>query len=472
MKLSKKSAFTLLEMAVVVAIIAVLITVSLSAYQTQLESVEIKNTEDKLNTIKNALDTYFKTNNRYPCPAAGNIAPGAANHGVEAATCNPSPCPAGMVCGTRSVRGAVPFVTLGLSEQFAQDPWLFSISYAIDNLFTKANGNCESGGALRIFDYAGNTINTKAVYALISHGKDGAGAYVTQTGTLLTCNTGNRDGENCDTNDTFKTSTVKTKAQVASDNFDDVVVWATNPNYKTCPAGLRDCRLWLDSSDRCTLTLNGTEVSEWRNKSAYSYAAVEPTAAIQPTYQAASGTLINNRPNIFFNSGDFMYIQDGAGYDSVSAFSDTELTRVVVYKTNLATGMIVGMADSPSYTAGAFERMFYMNAGRAQHYLWNGATEYLLSPNAYNDNLPHIFIASAGSVNPHKLWVDGSLVASGTFTFSAFNWKTNVLIGGHSSGGYSQGNILEILYFDYVLSAEERKLLENYMADKWGIALS
>lgn len=472
MKLRNKSAFTLLEMAVVIAIIAVIIAVSLSAYQTQLESVEIKNTEDRLNTIKNALDTYFKTNNRYPCPAAGNIVPGAANHGVEAVACSPSACPAGMVCGTRSARGTIPFVTLGLSEQFAQDPWLFSMSYAVDNLFTQANGNCESGGALQIVDYENNSVSTKAVFALISHGKDGAGSYVTQTGTLTTCNTGNRDGENCDTDDIFKTSPVKTNAQTAADNFDDIVVWGANPNFKTCPAGLRDCRLWLDASDRCTITLNGTEVAEWRNKSAYSYAAVEANASIQPTYQTASGSLINNRPNIFFNYGDFMYIQDGAGYDSVSAFSDTELTRVVVYRTSFGAGMIVGMTDSPSYFAGAFERMFYMNAGRAEHYLWNGSTENLISSNTYTDNLPHIFIASAGSTNPHKLWVDGNLVASGTFTFSAFNWKTNVIIGGHSSNNYIQGNVLEILYFDYVLSNEERKLLENYMADKWGIALS
>lgn len=472
LKVFKKKAFSLLELAIVLTIVSVIIGFAVSAYQSQVGSVELKNAEDKLNSIKDSLDNFFKINNRYPCPAAANLAATDVNFGVEAASCAPSACPAGMVCGARSARGSVPFKTLGLPNNFGSDSWGTKISYAIDNLFTQANGNCESGGALTIQDYTNNNISTSAVYALISHGVDKAGGFNAETTAQIACNGAYKDGENCDADDIFRSSDLKTKTAAVNDSYDDVMVWSGNPNFKTCPAGLRDCRVWLDSSDRCTVNINTGGVSEWRSKGALRHRAVQGTTSIRPDYITASGNLINGRPHIRFTSGDFMFIDNTfPGDDPISTISDSQYTQVVVIRTTDTQGVINGITDVPSYFAGANDRYFAMASGGGffRHFNFDGSSEFLTSTTSYNNNLPHIAVASVGSASTHKLWVDGALIGTGTHVQSTFTWKAAIIFGGFQSVGYFEGDLLEYLYFDYVLSNEERRLLETYLSTKWGV---
>lgn len=468
MKSNSRSAFSLLELSIVIVIIAVMFTVATTALKTQLSSADITSTKNKLLTLQKALDIFYLANNRYPCPAAANLAEGNANYGVEASACLVSSCPSGMFCGTRSVRGAIPFVTLGLANNFGSDDFNSKISYALDYAFAIKNGNCESGGGLIIKDVNNNTLTDTGVYALISHGKDKAGAYDARTTNYNSCVAGHADGENCNSDDTFIDSTINDLATNTAQLYDDIVIWSLNPKRKTCPAGLRDCRLWLDSSDRCSIDLNTTEVTEWRSKGTYKYSASQGTLSIMPTYVTTAASLLNGRSYIKFASGDLMTISNSAT-DNVSSFGDSAYTQVIVFRSTDTAGVLFALADSNSYTATTIDRNFNLNSSKFAHNNFNVTSELLSTKTNFNDGVAHIAFASTSATSSHTLRMDRNLIVTGSQLLSSFTTKTNILIGGHSSLGYFDGDILEIIYFDYALSTSERQALENYLAIKWGL---
>jgi hypothetical protein len=56
------------------------------------------------------------------------------------------------------------------------------------------------------------------------------------------------------------------------------------------PADLSDKALWLDAADAGTITLNGSTVSQWDDKSGNSRNFAQATGANQPAYPASPST--------------------------------------------------------------------------------------------------------------------------------------------------------------------------------------
>ena len=75
--------------------------------------------------------------------------------------------------------------------------------------------------------------------------------------------------------------------------------------------------LWLDASDTSTLTLSGSSVSQWNDKSGNGKHAVQATAASRPTYSA---TGLNSKPAVFFNGSQY-YMQSSVGRFSLQTRS-------------------------------------------------------------------------------------------------------------------------------------------------------
>jgi len=204
--------FTLLEMAMVLAIIGLIMGTILSMTKTLSSSSKIAATQSKEALIKAALINFIAVNNRLPCPAdptatastAGTISTtppstfGAET--VNAAT--PKGC--GMPLNTGVYAGVVPWATLGLTQDAAVDGYNQFFTYlvaatAIKTVPVTAITALNAGlvptisgleGAISIYSSSalttqinnctpiGSTYNPcSAVVALISHGADGYGAY-------------------------------------------------------------------------------------------------------------------------------------------------------------------------------------------------------------------------------------------------------------------------------------------------------
>ena len=78
--------FTLLELSVVLALIAVIFGGGLLTLTAYTQSASVNATVARMDAIEKALLNFAIANNRIPCPSDLSIKPGAATCGVEAAT--------------------------------------------------------------------------------------------------------------------------------------------------------------------------------------------------------------------------------------------------------------------------------------------------------------------------------------------------------------------------------------------------
>ncbi len=233
---------------VLLAVVGVVLVVALAVFaKTILQDVQRGLSKQRViamtlgasdSKIDKALANFVAQNKRLPCPADGTVASGALNAGVE----KPFP-PTGSCNPVNQANGVVPWVTLGISEGDAADPWNGRITYRVQPELasnpaklmdmswcdpagtpTGASGPalaCTPGCAgatcmnpvnflyakgLRVQDGAGGWLNQPApawagaptpppsnangaAYVLISHGPTGAGAYnsagIVQTGSTF-----------------------------------------------------------------------------------------------------------------------------------------------------------------------------------------------------------------------------------------------------------------------------------------------
>ena len=106
--LSRAKGFTLLEMSIVLAIIAVVMGSGLAIFSAALEKQQLQQTNAKLAAIQKALLTYRTANNRIPCPADITYPYASQYFGVEGE--NPGNCTTGtpitpaLACGFPTIR--------------------------------------------------------------------------------------------------------------------------------------------------------------------------------------------------------------------------------------------------------------------------------------------------------------------------------------------------------------------------------
>ena len=124
--------FTLIEMSVIILITAVMIAMAIGFAISIISTARQIETNHKLKLVKEALAEYAVMNNRIPCPSSA-LRTGNANYGFENGN--------GTALGVSGYRcnanqGAVPFRTLGISENLTIDGWGNPISYAVSPAFT------------------------------------------------------------------------------------------------------------------------------------------------------------------------------------------------------------------------------------------------------------------------------------------------------------------------------------------------
>jgi prepilin-type N-terminal cleavage/methylation domain-containing protein len=252
----RSKGFTLIELAVVIAIGALLLGFGLSVLTAQLTNARIKATQSQANVIKKALITFIATNNRLPCPAVETLPDTNANYGVEAA--NPGTC-TGTTDLTGASRGIVPWVSLGIADSAALDGWNRRFTYVVTTSQTNLVGwTVQTAGQRTVPGMRGNvsvhnatptglglpgvagqnqvnacsttpadnTCNNFAVVMIISHGSNGFGAFLPGTGArLLPLPVGANELENTDADTAFTQMAFTDNAAAPGGVFDDLVLW-------------------------------------------------------------------------------------------------------------------------------------------------------------------------------------------------------------------------------------------------------
>src|SRR6267378_4530822 len=122
--------FSLVELAVALAVIALLLAGALIPLSTQIDVRNSADTQRSMESIREAIIGFAQTNGRLPCPADGSLAAGAAGAGIEqvsgnsCVTVNSASCTA--INGAAIPCSVVPWATLGTPET---DAWGRRFSY-------------------------------------------------------------------------------------------------------------------------------------------------------------------------------------------------------------------------------------------------------------------------------------------------------------------------------------------------------
>jgi prepilin-type N-terminal cleavage/methylation domain-containing protein len=211
-----QSGFTLVEMAIVLTIVAILLAGLLPTISSQIEQSRRNDTRKQLEEIQQALIGYAIMNGRLPCPTT-TADPANVNYGVADA-----------VCTANAVsEGYLPWKTLGVTETDAwgskrtssASPWTGYWRYRVDRNFSSATpfslttgfGACPGADCLSVLDNAGNSLTSTTERPV---------AIVYSTGQNVTA-----DGQNA----TFEPINGVYQNDVPGPTFDDILIWISRP---------------------------------------------------------------------------------------------------------------------------------------------------------------------------------------------------------------------------------------------------
>jgi hypothetical protein len=225
------------------------------------------------------------------------------------------------------------------------------------------------------------------------------------------------------------------------------------------PRTIAGCRLWLDGSDSSTITLSGSSVSQWSDKSRYNLHAV--ASGISSSTLPTQGTM-NGRNTVRFTASS-----------STSLKSPLILTLTNSFGGG-ASYFVVGQATANSPSSGG--RILTSNSGGRQIsllgapptvlYTWSGAAPASTTA-SIQVSVP--FVASIIEENGTMTsYVNG--IANATTSATSGLISSSFFIGSFTSNGYNfDGDIGEILIYQNALTTVERQQIEAYLFWKWSV---
>ena len=234
------------------------------------------------------------------------------------------------------------------------------------------------------------------------------------------------------------------------------------------PANLANLALWLDGADASTFTMNGSGVSEWRDRSGLGRHATRLTAGSQPT---RSGT-INGIAVPTFNGSQSLKgsaqitTAQGAAVAAVASFDDNSRRAVV------------DLGNGSSFRHFTIEQNTWQTTGsRYGFYASNTSSD----SSAATRSGPVLLVASSpmvvgvGVASSTTYSVDGQVAALSVR--SGGSWQDQTAQQGFAIGGFNDapthlGRIAEVVATSGALSTEDRQKLEGYLAHKWGLTAS
>lgn len=261
------SGFTLAEIAIVVLLMGILMTMGMKMLTVNLDSAASSETKAKQNVVKTALIGYLRTNKHLPCPSQLT---GGIPNGNEAVSCT---------ANVQASYGYLPWITLGLSKDAVLDGWKHFFVYKVANGFPALSKNWTSTTSNNPFDInelttptnaitiqegdgatAPANITQKAVVVIFSVGKNGYGAMEIQGPSNVAppatniSETTNATAANA--NPTFIIRPYSETALAAAGGpFDDIVTYMTPQDLLqplVTEQTLSTCKSYCQTNSACT----------------------------------------------------------------------------------------------------------------------------------------------------------------------------------------------------------------------------
>lgn len=213
--------------------------------------------------------------------------------------------------------------------------------------------------------------------------------------------------------------------------------------------------LWLDADDASTITLNGSTVSQWNDKSGNNSHAVQAVATSQPAYTPAG---LNGRNVLTFDgTSDFFELSSGILLND----NFTHVHSVLVRATTGRHTVDVGRTTTPIgygnwwYT----DNVLYSNL-RGNNFMVHGSST---ATGTFINGLVRNNSGTQAYRNGTAFGAAAGAAVTGNLTLNAIGRAQGSSVGVHN------GPMAEVIVGRSNLSADDRQKLEGYLAWKWGL---
>lgn len=254
------------------------------------------------------------------------------------------------------------------------------------------------------------------------------------------------------------------KFYVGASEVDKVYLGSTQV-YPWTPALLgADLALWLDAADASTITLNGSTVSQWDDKSGNGHNASQATAAEQPAY--TSGSLINNKPALDFTTA-VTYLQTPV-IPNNSIAGNIPISLFGVFYNRFSSSSFQSPIG-PRGGGGSWWTFMRPISGQMEIGFHDASQRW---SGVYSTNQSAMLSWQVTTNDILTTHLDGSLIQT-VAPVSSFGTQIDsyMRIGAGSGIGQSEdyeGLIGEIVFLTSQISTDDRQKLEGYLAWKWG----
>ena len=235
--------------------------------------------------------------------------------------------------------------------------------------------------------------------------------------------------------------------------------------YGFIPTSITGCALWLDGADPAgngVIPANGATVSTWVDKSGNGKNA---TATGTPTYLTGGGVNFNGSP-YFLNQ---TFSQNLSQRSIFIVMQETVHNNYFGVFPIIPSPNTAGGGDGGEVTGLSIETTngltFYGANGGYSSFMGNST---LLAKSIYNDNMNGT--SGSGFLNGNSATTNTASYTAGTC--SGYGIGGRWLSGAMNASYRLNGVIFEIMYFNSPLGTTDRRNVEAYLAQKWGLRSS
>lgn len=221
------------------------------------------------------------------------------------------------------------------------------------------------------------------------------------------------------------------------------------------PALLSDLKAWYDASDSTTVTLVGSKVSQWNDKSGNGLHVTQGTNSLRPTYITAG---LNGRNvmraylNHMSSAAALSHNGDHSSGTVAKMFVSGSFAVYQMGNTNEAGSVFTGFDP---VTVGY--RWFARPRG-------GGAATAAFTENAY----AVITHTTSSSLSKTRLWADSTEGTQATASSVVQTNKVMHVFALTDTLYLMNGEVAEVVLYAQTLSDANRQKLEGYLAYKWG----
>jgi len=211
--------------------------------------------------------------------------------------------------------------------------------------------------------------------------------------------------------------------------------------------------LWLDGADSSSITLSGSSVTQWNDKSGNAGNATQGSSGNRPTFTGSG---------VIFNASSSQYLNLNTTYASTHSVyivaTSTSASQVYLFGRNYATSAPTIIMN---YVGSSIE-YYGGNDGSTRSTFTSSPTSTFVAGyiRTYNSSL-------YGRYNGGQVFSAGGPTSEP----SSMNWGYL----GDSDGSHSNfytGTIYEFMIFNTALTTAQATQIEGYLAQKWGLSTS